>query len=68
MNASELALKLVSETAASGQNYFASALKDSAASGANGVKIPPADAESDAEDALINFAVTAANAKRKERK
>jgi ATP-dependent protease ClpP protease subunit len=68
MNASELALKLVSETAASGQNYFASALKDSVASGADGVQTPPADAEADAEDALINFAVKAANAKRKERK
>ncbi len=68
MNASELALKLVSETAASGQNYFDSALKDSIASGAASVKIPPADSEADAEDALINFAVKAANAKRKERK
>jgi hypothetical protein len=68
MNASELALKLVSETAASGQNYFASAMKDSENSGADGVKIPPADAEAGDEDALINFAVKAANAKRKERK
>jgi hypothetical protein len=67
-NASDLALKVISETAASGKNYFASAVEDSNASGVNKVKASTQTSEEDSEDALINYAVNAANAKRKERK
>lgn len=67
MEASALALKVLADTQASGKKYMSDALEDSVASGVNSVQSKPSDSTGDdADDALIDFAVKAANAKRKE--
>lgn len=66
MDAAALALKVLADTQASGKKYMDAALNDSGESGVNNVKTTPTDnTDGDVEDALINVAVNAANAKRK---
>lgn len=67
MNASELALKVISDSAAAGKEYFTNAITDSAESGANDVTATPSDPADpeDKDEALMNVAVQAANSKRK---
>lgn len=65
MNASELALKVISDSAAKGENYFKAALEDSKESGVDDVTATPSDADEDEDEALINIAAKAANEKRK---
>lgn len=67
MDAATLALKVLADTKASGQNYFNAALKDSHESGVDGVKPAPSDPKDTTDDdALVDIAVKAANSKRRE--
>lgn len=67
MDASTLALKVITDTAASGKNYFQNAVIDSHNSGVDGVKPTPTESV-DPDDALVDVAAQAANSKRKESK
>lgn len=66
MNAAELALQVLADTQAKGQKYMKDALNDSNQSGVNQVKTTPSDQSENPDDALIDFAVKAANSRRKE--
>lgn len=66
MDASALALKVLADTQASGKKYFDAATQDSHDSGVDSVVTKPSDANADAnDDALVDIAANAANAKRK---
>jgi hypothetical protein len=66
MNASDLALKMITDSAVKGQQYLKDAIDDSKASGVDGVPATPSDPNNeDEDDALVNIAAEAANSKRK---
>lgn len=66
MNASDLALKVIENTAQAGATYFKAAVQDNADSGVNDVTTDPSDTSAeDEEEALMNVAIKAANSKRK---
>jgi len=67
MNASDLALKFIQDSAAAGKNYLKNAIKDSNDSNVNDVTTTPSDplSEEDEDEKLVNIAAEAANSKRK---
>lgn len=67
MNASDLALKFIQDSASAGKNYFKDAIKDSKDSKVDNVTATPSDQPSgeDEDEALVNIAADAANSKRK---
>lgn len=65
MNASDLALKFVTDSKAISDKYMEKAIEDSKDSNVENVISTPSDVDEDADEALMNIAVKAANSKRK---